>query len=416
MAWIKKYNILTWAVSLVIAVALWGYVSVMLDPVATRTVSGIAVEFEGEEYLEGRNLMLTGNRNQTISAAFTGHLMDMQKLNAKEMRVIVPLQGVQSWGELYLPCTLDGAPLGLEVRYPETVTVNIDQVETVEVPLSLDLKAAVAQGYLLRTEIFDPAMINVRGPKRILNVLSKAVVTYESAKPLDKTVALDTSYIFYNSTLDPLDPLDLSLLSYAPDVRLTIPIAFTKELPVGLNFMDGGGITQQNLECTYSQNVVTVSGESDVLAELESLILGTVDLAALPGDTSLKYPVVLPEGVTNETGVSEIEAEIKIVGVSARKVKVEESLMTVLAGTLPEGYQVQKVTEAIHVTVRGAEKSVTQIKPSNIRVVLDLSGIPRTAGTYTVEPTVSLDGFPDAGVVRTKDDYMVTVRLTPVEG
>ena len=214
------------------------------------------------------------------------------------------------------------------------------------------------------------------------------------------------SYTFYKNTGDPVDPVDLSLAAYDAEVYMTIPITFTKELPVSLSFVDGGGITKDNIECEFSHNTITVSGDAEELEKLQSLVLGTVDLAALTGDQTKAYPLPIPEDVVNETGVNEIEVSIRIVGVATRVLPVDESRMF-FVGEQPEGFQLNRITRSMDIMIRGPSEEIGRITQADIRVALAIGGIPLIAGMQSVEPGIYIDGYPQSGVVNRGDTVMI---------
>lgn len=412
---IKKHNIVIWIISFVIAVALWVFVSIVLDPVKERTIEGIALEFTDEQYLDSRNLILVDGRNQTVSATFTGRFMELQKLDSKEMKAVVSLSAVRAWGHLSLSYELIGAPdLGTSPRMePATVTVEIDRVVERDIPIRLDFKAGLAEGYMRKQEaLFEPSVIRVRGAQQVMETISEAVVTYESATPLDNSIDTVMSFTFYTNTGEPADPVAVSYLSYEPEVHMTVPITFTKTVPVELTFVDGGGITfEKNITCTYSQNTIQISGDTELLNGIQKIDLGTVDLAALQGDEQIPCPVRIPEGVTNETGVSEITADIKIVGVSTRMITVGADRITA-TGIPPDGYEINIITQSVDIQIRGVPESVNLITPSNIRVVLELTEGQITGGLQSGIAKVYIDGYPDVGVVM---KYSVTVDVAPIK-
>ena len=72
-AWLKKYDILNRALSVLIALVLWFYVVNVLDPVTDVVIKEISPVFLGSDELMISKILMVTNQDVTVSVMFTAH-------------------------------------------------------------------------------------------------------------------------------------------------------------------------------------------------------------------------------------------------------------------------------------------------------------------------------------------------------
>ena len=143
---------------------------------------------------------------------------------------------------------------------------------------------------------------------------------------------------------------------------------------------------------------IRVSGGEAVLEELgDVLTVCTVNLAELEKSSNeLKYTISLPEGVTNQTGVSEAVVTIKITGVSTR----EFTINNIQSINVPEGMEAEIINANLTVKVRGSAAEMLQLTQEDISAVVDFSAA--EIGTATYKATIAFsEEFKSIGALKT---------------
>ncbi|MBR5539381.1 MAG: hypothetical protein IKU61_05725, partial [Clostridia bacterium] len=108
MDWLKKYDVLTKALSVLIALVLWLYVVNVVNPSTEHTYRGITPVFVGEETIRtSQNLMVVGK--YTVDVKISGSRKDIRSLDKNDIRVEVDLSTLTGPGTYELPITI--APL-----------------------------------------------------------------------------------------------------------------------------------------------------------------------------------------------------------------------------------------------------------------------------------------------------------------
>ena len=117
----------------------------------------------------------------------------------------------------------------------------------------------------------------------------------------------------------------------------------------------------------------------------------------------MKFPIVLPEGVTNQTGVEEVTVEIKLPPLKTKTFTVKN----ITAVNQPAGLRAEIVAKALQVKVRGPEALINTMKETDISAVINLADAKENTVTRNAE-IVFGEAFAGVGEIGT---YPVTVNL-----
>ena len=117
----------------------------------------------------------------------------------------------------------------------------------------------------------------------------------------------------------------------------------------------------------------------------------------------LTFPIVLPDGVNNETGVNEVTVEVKMPALTTKTFKVDE----VAYINAPTGLAVDVITQALVVAVRGPASQIEAMTEDDLRVYVNLSNV--QSGMSRVNAEIIIDSrFTAVGVL---GSYPITVEL-----
>ena len=97
---------------------------------------------------------------------------------------------------------------------------------------------------------------------------------------------------------------------------------------------------------------------------------------------------------------------VSVTGLETKKV----STSNIEAINIPDGINVDLVTQSLEVRIRGAADTLALVMDSDIHVTVDFTDIQSSGlGTRTVSAKVSVRGFADVGCV---GDYTVVANVT----
>lgn len=407
----KLYSIL---LSVVVAFGLWLYVVSNVSQEDEDTFYNIPVVMEGEAVLADRNLMITSVSNQTVSLKLSGARSDLSKVNSSNITVKLDLSKIYEPGEkigltytISYPGDVPSNAFVVESKNPTTIYFNVDTRRTKEVPVKIKWTGTRSSDYLYDTEnaVLDYPNITIHGPAAVADLIDHAYVE------VDLTGQVESLSESYRYTLCDVNgaPVDAGqITTNVEQVRLDLKVQRIKEIRLVADVMYGGGATEANTTVTVEPETIRLTGSEAVLAELgDEITVCTVNLAELEKSQDLKYAISLPEGVTNQTGVSEAVVSIRFSGLSIREFVVENFQMT----NVPEGMEAEIINANLTVKVRGTANEMSLLTAEDIIVVVDFSAA--EAGTATYKATILFgDAFPNVGAVKT---YTVSATVQEAE-
>ena len=225
--------------------------------------------------------------------------------------------------------------------------------------------------------------ITIAGPKSVVDQIAIAQIEVN----LDGKTESFSEQLRYSLLDAKENPVDAALVTTnAEAVNLTMKIFKVKEIALYVNVVDGGGASQATSKITVDPQVIRISGSTSKLESLERLELGTINLAEIYEDTTLTFPIKLPEGVNNETGLQEATVKIEFPELGTKTLTVTQFE----AVNVPAGLAVDFVTRQLEIQIRGPKNSVGKVTAADVKVVVNFAN--EQAGTTKVKAEIAVTG------------------------
>ncbi|MDE6590461.1 MAG: hypothetical protein K2K53_09015, partial [Oscillospiraceae bacterium] len=273
-----------------------------------------------------------------------------------------------------------------------------------------------AEGFLAGNEddfLFSPSTISISGRADQVNQVSHALVTIVEENLTD-TVNDESDFQLIGANNNPLENLDVAC--DVDRVYVTFPIRATAEIPLVVACTPGGGLDVNDVEISLSTDSIMVAGSKDAVAAqvgAGTITLGEIDLASVRDGDELTFPVPLEDGLENLSGISEVKATITVKKRVVSQVFAATRIQTI---NEPEGWNVEIVTKALSVEVRGTQKLMDELIEENILVVVDLQDINLSSGQHPVPARIALGSAGSKSEIgEMASNYSVVVTLSPAE-
>lgn len=406
-----KSKVLYGLLSVVIAFGLWVYVITNVSQEEEMTFTNIPVIYQNESALENHGLMITGGTNQTVSITLSGSRNYLYKLNSSNIMIMVDLSRIYDSGtqsvsyNISFPGDVPEYAMSVLDR-PDGITLTVEQKVTKRVRVAVNYgDTTVRDGYLVdfESQELDFQYVTVEGPASVVNQIDRAVIDVDLTD-MTQSIGRPFDYTLCNSAGEAVEvPNVEQVVTDVEQIYLTLDIRRAAEIPVRVEIIPGAGATEENSNIAYSVPSILVSGSEEALSQLQSIVLGTIDLSAITEETVLVFPVVLPEGVENESGIEEIAVTVSFPDLMTNTY----TLTNLISVNTPAGLEAEILSSQISVTVRGPRTLMENLTADGITVTVDFSGM--LIGTTTVRPTITFaPGFTGVGVVRVDN---VVIRL-----
>lgn len=393
--------------SIVIAFALWLYVTTVVSPEYTGDVRNVPVSLDGESILIEKGLMLITDELPTVTVTLTGYRSDIVNINAGNLTATADLTAINEPGTHNLIYTVtppgNMTSVSVQDREPDTVTVVVAERSTAKIPVQVNYTGTLPEGFIMDKEnaVLDSTEVNVTGPKEIVDQIDHASVEINCD---GRTESIVESQRFVLRDAEG-NPLDVSLITAdVEEIRLEVRVFRVKTIPLVLTINNGGGATEQTSEIAIDPAEISISGSDTALENLNELNLGTINLAEILNAEEREFNIVLPEGIKNETGVTTAKVSISFPELS----KKDFTVTNIQTTNVVEGMEAQLLTKQLVITVRGPRDQVNSLKVEDISVVLDLTDV---VNSDALVPTITFGkNHPDLGVVG-KPTVSVTVAV-----
>ena len=288
-------------VALIFAILLWAYVLVALNPVRTKSISGVTITMEGYTDLLSRNLILVnsdlGLANVEVSATITNHAdLDASRVNAR-----ASLGTITSAGTYRLPLSVTvQSNLGTVARVdPRTVTLEVDNLIIKTVPVKLELTGTLPEGYEITGESMA-STITIEGAARYVDPAVRAVATVDLT---DRTENVEESVnvTFYDKDDNELTVVTRSRNTPSVTVRLSLSAYKRVNVQQAVSLSDD---TYYSLSSEVTPSSMVIYGTSEALAAVDSIPTQSLVLRPEEAVVSRELSLILPDGITLKRGQS----------------------------------------------------------------------------------------------------------------
>lgn len=393
--------------SVTIAFGLWMYVITSVSPGSEETYYNIPVIMDGEALLAERNLMITGTSATSATLKLSGNRSDLYKLNRENITLKANFGSILEEGTHSITYSIsypgDVAQNAFEVlsQSPKEIYVTVEKRVTKPVPVEVKWIGSTPDEFMSDREnrVLDYADITISGPASVADLIEKAVIEVDLTEQRE-SISQSYRYTLCDGEGNPVDAEQIT--TNVEEVHLDVKIQRVKEVQLRLDVVYGGGASADNTRITLSTDTIRLSGGEAVLEELgDTILLGKIYLAEITRSQTVTFPISLPEGITNLTGVTEVNVDITLQGLSTREFTIADIKMT----NVPEGMEAELITEKLQVIVRGPTAEVVNLTEENISVVVDLTGAEADTSTFKATVVFSED-FHSVGALGT---YSVSV-------
>jgi YbbR domain-containing protein len=347
---------------------------------------------------------------QTITLRVSAPVDTLRKLTNETIAIKVNVSTVGSTGDysksydIVWPSGVSSSDISVLDRTLTKVDFTVSKLASRTIDVRGEFVGSPAKGYLVDQITISPSTITITGDESVVSQVDHALVTV-SGDNLSNSISTEMGFTLIGIDGQPFS--DSSKVTCDTNtVLVSMPVRMTKEIPLSVNIVAGGGATQDNISYTIEPANITVSGDASALDPLKELTLGTIDLAGVVDSETFTFPIYLTEELTNISNITEATVTVTVKGLTSSTFDVNNISFI----NVPDGFTATSVTQSIQVVVRGTEEAIKLVNGYNLRVVADLSSVSAAEGQYTVPVTVYLDSTSEAGVVGS--DYKIVVSLT----
>jgi len=384
--------------SILIATTIWMYVRAGEDPEMENRVRGIPVVTTGDRVLENQGLMIDAISHDSVSLTWKGSWSDIGLLDKNSVSVSADVSRITQPGTYELDYSINYPPnvavsaISLQDKNPQKISVTVSEIYSDTFQIHPLLKGSVASGYQAGEFIVEPETVLISGVHQKVSQIDRVQVVLER-KDMKESFSGELPLRLLDEKGQELDQTGLR---FSVDSAYTVlPIVVVKEIPLTVEFIDGGGATQENIKYEIEPKTITVSGPEEDMLHLNELSVGSIDLAQVMDTVTEEFPIYLPTELENVSGLANASVKVTISGLTTRAFEVSNIELT----NVPKGYKATLTTQVRTIVLRGTQKELDKVSAAQIRIVADLSELSTATGSYNVPVKVYLYTDGDVGVI-----------------
>ncbi len=380
--------------SFLLAVMLWTIVVNIDDPVTTKTFNNIPVTVINTEVLAATNQTYQiEDGTQNVSVTVRAKRSVLGKIKSDQIKATADMKELTLQTQIPIDIEIEGINYEDVEVTPRNLQVKLEDEETKKFPIVPKTTGTVRDGCALGEIQAVPEMVSIRGPKSVIDSISKVEASV-SVSGLSEDVVTKSELVLYDKDNNIIDQSLLANNLGTEGVSVSVQVLETKNVKVEFDTSEitaAAGYSISNIK--YEPDHINVTGRSEDLKKLKKISIPASALSSMSGLTSKTEQVVdiaeyLPEDIklTDENaGSVVVTVGIDKDGSKSYDISMGSIKVNNLSNRLSLNYESADVLE---IQIRGSEDALNSYK-INDHVSIDLKNY-QTAGTFTVPVTVEV--------------------------
>lgn len=361
-------------VSILLAIIIWFYMMVNINPIVRTTIVNVPVEFVNEETLAGQQVVLMEPTSATIEVEVTGRQSDVYSLKADDILASVDLKGYGSGG-YQIPVDVEkGSTYTIQDYSPKTIYFVMDAIVEKQVPVAVEFMGQPQTQYKVLEPVIEPEMITVKGPSQMIAEVTHALARVDVAGK-DKDFQSVVTYSVVNGSRE-----EVLGISHAPaTVRVSAGVQLTKEVEIEAilsgTLLDGYALSRIVLE----PETLLIQGDPDRVSLMDTIETMPIDIDLLSQTTEREVALNLSNGVQPANG-DRVVARIEIEPLEEAVVEIQSERVEFYQ--VSEGLRAFTNPHSISVTLQAPQSVINSLDQRDLRLYVNLQDL--TPGVYKI--------------------------------
>ncbi|MDQ4044063.1 MAG: CdaR family protein [Chloroflexota bacterium] len=395
------------ALSLLVALVLWGWVTQLQNPVETQRYAELEIT---PPELPGPLEIVTILPRVTVS--ITGVSSQLEEISRDDIAVTLDPSRIDGSGSYQLPVVVEVEGDIRELRTsPDTVSVEVEEEVSRNFPLTVEREAEDEGSRRIVDADPEVSEVTVTGPAPAVDRIERIVLPVSAQDHANNYVEVIEPHAV-DEDGQRVQEVEIVPGNIRTVVELEARGKAVSVVPRVVGSPAEGYVVQQQIAVP---SMVIVDGPPEVLDSLLFVNTEPVDITGASDSLSSEVPLEdLPEGTTLvEPEENRIEVRVSIAPSGGTVNRIPD--MPVAVDNLGDGLDASIDPEAIAIEVRAPSDVLTSLRPEDVSVSIDAAGL--GPGVYSLQPQVEVPD--DVEVIQTQpEEVMVVVTngsATPVE-
>lgn len=385
--------------ALFFAITLWLFVYNLEDPTKSKTLT-INVTIENKDNIDnmGKYYEIVENSGK-VAFSVTAARSILDKLDESDFvaiadmnQIVIEDDGTRGTIPIDIMCVANVNQNSVKLSSTmKLLKVSLEDLMVKQFVVSANTTGKVKEGYALgAVEVTAPNVLQVSGPKSIVQTIASVVATIDVSDMYDTWTTYKAKPVLYDKNGKEIDTTRLTLSNNT--VNVSAEILNTKEVAIAVK--PEGAPAEGYMVTSISSNPTTIQlkGSKAVLNSVNSIEIPS-ELISIEGkesdvEVTIDVSEYIPEGValvTPEESTVEITISIGKIKEKVFRIQTKNIIVTGLSTHSTLEYDLSSV--AVHVS--GLEEDIANLSSETISGNIDVTYLP--IGVHQVELLLDLD-------------------------
>lgn len=381
--------------SILVAALLWFVVVNVDNPVGTRTFRDVQVKVLNTNLItdDGKTYQIL-DRTDVVSVTVTAKRNILDKLSKTDIEAYADMKDYDSdLNSVKIKAIVRNYDSATCITNPVNMRVRIEDLESKQLPVTVETKGTPADGYKVGQTTVDPESVTISGPKSMVNKVAKAVVTVD-VNGLNGDKTLPATLVLYDNSNRKMDS---SLIQDNPDKeKVSVHVTMLNSKKVSLNIEGVSGTPAEGYEktdVTIEPSSITIAGKQEDLNKIDNIPIpiSAVDISGAREKVEKVIDITdyLPKHVVL---ADDKDANI-LVTVAVEKTgtkTIEIPILSLKVTNAPKDLELSYTSnDDLKITCEGLQEDLEALTANDVQASMDLKGY-KKAGKYKVHVTISL--------------------------
>ena len=301
-------------ISLIVAILLWAYIIIVVDPSVDITVRDIPIKYVNQNALTEQGLCLINNGKATVELKVRGSRKKIANIDNKNVYATVDLSNISKPGTFSLPISISIPYEYSEIvsKKPYNADVIIDRVTERSTAVDVLASGSVANGYIAGAATLSVGDVTLRGAAGVLDEIGGVAVSLKyGERNADIT---DTEKLYFTDRSGNVIESDSEIYNmvkvYSEDAEITevevsCPVYKLKTVPIKAVYAEGDEAVN-GYKVTVQPSNITIYAPSKELDEVKEIETAPINAEELIENQSVTAAVSVPENISLRDGITEV--------------------------------------------------------------------------------------------------------------
>lgn len=394
----KKRLMNNWGLKILaffVAALLWFVVVNIDNPITDQTYSNIPVNVINAEVLASEDSPKTYqivDNTQTVNVTVRAKRSVLSKISQEDIVAVADMKELVLESQIPIQVSVKGHEYKEAYSNPRNLQIRLEDEETRKFPIVPKTTGTVRDGYVLGNIQAVPERVSIRGPKSVIDKISKVEASV-SVSGLSQDTVLPSELILYDQDGNEIDQQLLMNNLGTDGVAISVQLLNTKNVPIVFDTSDI--IVEDGYELagiTYEPREVKVCGEASALKKVTEIRIPASVLRVRGLKEKTEQIIDISKYLPDDIQLVEENGESVVVTISVEKdgTKLfEVTAGSIVVNNLKDGMIMHfETAEALEIPVRGPKEALEAIDMGAI-ISIDMAKYDKP-GVYNVPVEVSL--------------------------